>query len=507
LPRFATDRLRKTGAGLPDGGPLVTTARDANRLVLAAVDGRARELGLWPGMPLGQAQAMVPGLSAHPADPGQDVAALRQLTGWCLRYAPLVAVDGTDGIWIDVTGSAHLFGGETRLLRDLLGRFAGQGLTAQAAIAGTPGAARAMARFADAARALGMGSLQPLIIAPGNEVAALAPLPVEALRLPTDVTEDLRRLGFERIGDLTSQPRAPLARRFGALLATRLNQAHGVVFEPITPWLPETLIQAHLAFPEPILTMEALSAAISALTRDVCRTLEQTGQGVRRIDLLFERVDGAIPTLRIGTAHPNRDPSHLSRLLVERLERIDPGLGVEAMNLIVTSAEPLAWVQTQVRLTAARATDRDLAPLVDRLTNRLGSARVYRVRPVETYVPERMAERAEPLATRTRGSPWRSDLSLPIRLLDPPQPIEVMALLPDYPPVAFTWRRVRHRIRHCSGPERIAGEWWRREGEKQALRDYFRVEDEDGRRFWLFRRGDGADSDTGDRCWFLHGFF
>ena len=207
--------------------------------------------------------------------------------------------------------------------------------------------------------------------------------------------------------------------------------------------------------------------------------------------------------LRIGTARPVRDARHLGRMLDERLERIDPGLGVEAMHLIVALADKLGFVQTASTLMAEPSPD--LAPLVDRLANRLGETGVYRVAPVESDVPERSV-RHTPALVRTTGA-WPADLPRPVRLLDPPQPIETMALLPDHPPVAFTWRRVRHLVRHADGPERIAGEWWKRDREWLSVRDYFRVEDEDGRRFWLFRRGNGSDTETGDMRWFLHGFF
>jgi protein ImuB len=327
--------------------------------------------------------------------------------------------------------------------------------------------------------------------------------PIEALRLPPDTLAALRLMGFEQVGPLAAAARAPLVRRFGTALATRLDQATGMVFEPILPVTPVTSIQARLGFVEPLLTPEAFSTVIAALVTQVCTGLEQAGQGARRLDLRFERVDGAVQAIRIGTARPVRDPRHLGRMLDERLERIDPGLGVEAMHLIVAVSDPLGFMQTASALVTNPSPD--LAPLVDRLTNRLGDTGVYRVAPVESDVPERSVYRIQALV-RITGI-WPSDLPRPVRLLDPPQPIEAMALLPDHPPVAFTWRRVRHLVRHADGPERIAGEWWKRDREWFAVRDYFRVEDEYGRRFWLFRRGNGSDTDTGDMCWFLHGFF
>jgi protein ImuB len=282
-----------------------------------------------------------------------------------------------------------------------------------------------------------------------------------------------------------------------------LDQAAGTVFEPIVPVVPSTLIQARLTFVEPLLTADAFSAVIVRLIGMVCGDLQRAGLGARRLDLLFERVDGSIQAIRVGTARPGRDARHLGQMLDERLERADPGLGVEAMRLVVATADPLGCVQTGSSLVETASPD--LAPLMDRLVNRLGQARVFRIAPVESDVPERSVRRV-PALSRVGGG-WPADLPRPVRLLDPPQPIEAMSLLPDHPPVSFTWRRVRHRVRHADGPERIAGEWWKRDREWSSVRDYFRVEDEDGRRFWLFRRGNGSDAETGDMCWFLHGVF
>ena len=466
---------------------MVTAANDGRRQVVASVDAAAAGLGLRAGMPLAQAQALVPGLAIAPAAPAAENEGLRQLAGWCLRYAPLASADPPDGIWIDVTGSTHLHGGETGLLRDLVARFAAYGVTARVAIADTPGAAWGLVRY----------GLAPAM------TEGLDPLPIEALRLSAAICDGLRLMGFDRVGQLVATPRGPLVRRFGAIVATRLDQAFGAVFEPIVPAIPAELIQERLAFMEPLLTAAAFSAVIARLTATVCTTLEHSGQGARRLDLLFERVDGTIATLRVGTARPSRDARHLGRMLDEKLERIDPGLGIEAMRLIVTRADALGHTQTATLSGSPRA---DIGALVDRLSNRLGAERVYRAEPVESDVPERSVRRV-PALQRGGGKSWSPDLPRPVRLLDPPQPVETMALLPDHPPLAFTWRRVRHRVKHADGPERIAGEWWKRDGEMRSVRDYFRVEDEDGRRFWLFRRGDGEDPATGDRRWFLHGFF
>lgn len=461
-------------------------------------------LGLYPGMPLAQAQAEVPGLIIHPAEPEADTEALHRLAAWCLRYTPLVAPDTPDGVWLDVTGCAHLHGGETRLLRDLVARCEARGLAARAAIADTPGAAHAVARHESFSRKAGADRVK--IVPIGAIKSALAPLSIAALRLPPDTLESLRLLGFERVEQLAAVPRAPLTRRFGPLVANRLDQALGTVFEPIVPLVPPDLPQARLTFVEPLLTAEAFAATNATLVRTICAALEKTGHGARRLDLVFHRVDGSVQSLRIGTARPSRDARHLARLLDEKLERIDPGLGIEAMHLIAVLIDRLPHVQTEAMLPGTEDTGTDVSILIDRLENRLGSRRVWRAAPVESYVPERSV-RHVPAVAPPRRAAWPADLPRPVRLLDPPQPVDAMALLPDQPPVAFTWRRVRHRVRRADGPERIAGEWWKRAGEMRSVRDYFRVEDEAGQRFWLFRRGDGDDPATGDLRWFLHGFF
>jgi protein ImuB len=289
------------------------------------------------------------------------------------------------------------------------------------------------------------------------------------------------------------------------LVTTRLDQAFGRLAEAIEPEFPPELVQARLTFVEPLLTAEAFAIVIDRLIATVCSAMERSGHGARRLDLLFERVDGTVQAIRIGTARASRDVRHLARLLRERIERVDPGLGVEAMRLLVPRMDALVPVQAVARLTAADGEEPDIAPLIDRLANRLGPERVYRVAPDDSAVPERSVRQVQ-AQDQTVGT-WPADLPRPVRLLDPPQPVEAMALLPDHPPMAFTWRRVRHRVRRADGPERIAGEWWKRGGETRSVRDYFRVEDEDGHRYWLFRRGDGENGITGDMRWFLHGFF
>ena len=366
-----------------------------------------------------------------------------------------------------------------------------------AAIADTPGTAWAVARY----RATAVTSVPT-----GEAAAALRPLPVAALRLDAETATGLARLGFERVGQLLDAPRAPLALRFGQQLTRRIDQALGRVSEPIEPIVPPDLVAVRLAFPEPLLTPEAFSDVIARLTSLVCVELERRGEGARRLDLIFERIDRTEQAICIGTARPNRRPGHLARLLDEQLERVDPGLGIEAMRLAVPLTEPLNFEQPRTGLIGDENAGADVSVLVDRLVNRLGAPKVYRAAPVESDVPERSVRRIGPLSPPTRAG-WPPALPRPARLLRPPQPVEAIAMLPDHPPAQFVWRRKRHRIRHADGPERIGGEWWASDRERNAVRDYWQVEDEDGRRFWLFRSGDAVDPATGGLRWFLHGFF
>ena len=421
---------------------------------------------------------------------------LNSLALWCLRYAPLVAPDPPDGLWIDITGCAHLFGGEEALCADLLDRLKRRGFAARLGLADTPGAAHALARC----------GTEPFIIAPvGKGPDFLAALPVTALRVPEPVLEALHRLGFETIASVIAAPRAPLMRRFGTILLHRLDQALGRVAESINPILPKTTITERLAFIEPLISVEAFQMVIARLIGTITMTLDKSGLGARRLDLIFERIDGVIQAIRIGTSRPSRTAAHLIRLLAEHLDTVDPGPGVEAMRLAVTLAEPLVQIQSAVWDNDALPAV-DLAALIDRLENRLGENRLYRFALVQSDVPERGMRRIPPLSPPVAQT-WPDTLPRPSRLLSPPQPVLALAPLPDQPPVAFTWRQTRFRVCRADGPERIYGEWWRRDTEACAVRDYFQIEDETGRRFWLFRRGDGVDPATGDLSWFLHGFF
>jgi protein ImuB len=445
-------------------------------------------------MAVTQARALVPGLDIRDSDAEADLAVLTRLALFAARrWTPRAAVSAPDGLFLDLDGVAHLFGGEERLCARIVAFCARAGFTARIAVAGTPGAAHALARF-------GGAGLCP----PGGEAEALAPLPLAALRVDEGVVAAASRLGLSTVGDLLPLPRAPLQRRFGKTLLRRLDQALGRAPEPVEPVVPEEPPSAELRFFEPIATAEAIGEALGLLLRRLIATLGEAGLAARILTLSCERIDGRVERIAIGTSRPTRDERHLLRLLGMKIDRIDPGFGIETMKLVAGRAEPLPPEQLSGGPKPGRGAPGDIAELVDRLAGRLGPRRVYRRSAVESDVPERCVERAGPIAPAASWPKWPR----PVRLLSPPERVDnVVALLPDQPPRRFTWRGRAYRVRAADGPERIHGEWWKRAAEADGVRDYFRVEDEEGARFWLYRRGDGEDPRTGDLAWYLHGVF
>lgn len=477
----------------PPAPPLLTTHKIGNRVEIEAVSPEAAALGLRPAMPLAKARAMFRSLDVADADPEADAAVLNGLALFAARrWTPRAAVSGADGLWLDLDGVAHLFGGEEIMCRRILRFCARAGFAARIAVADTPGAAHALARFGGSTLAFGAAGCE-----------ALAPFPIEALRLQPDVVAAARRLGIETIADLVAMPRAPLQRRFGTTLLPRLDQALGRLAEPFDPIVPEDPPQARLRFAEPIASAEAIEQSLAHLLAELIDTLGKAHLGIRRLAWLCHRIDGEVQRIVIGTARPTRDPVHLSRLIVPKIETIDPGFGIEAMILVAGRCEPLAPQAVEGELGGEQPAP-DLSPLVDRLAGRLGPGRLYRSSMVESDVPERSVRRVGPFAETVGWPEWPR----PVRFLSPAEPVDnVLAELPDHPPRLFRWRGRIHRVRHGDGPERIYGEWWKKSGEADAVRDYFRVEDEEGNRFWLYRRGDSVDPRTGDLSWWLQGAF
>ena len=498
--RLATDRIARQRSA-PDPRPLVVTGKRGNAERLTAIDATAAELGLIPGLALAEARARYPDLAVVAEHPADDRRLLDGIADWCQCYTPLLAVDAPDGLVLDIAGCAHLHGGEESLLADLLARMAGFGFAARAAIASTIGAAFAVARFGPAG-----------IVAPGDERNALASLPIAALRLPEETVTALRRVGLKRIGDILDLPRAPLAARFGDDVLSQLARAIGTVREPLNPLLPVAAYVAEQPFAEPIAREEDVLRVIERLAARLKPMLERRGEGARRVELALFRTDGAVRRIVVATSRPVRDPSDIRALYVERLaslaDALDPGFGFDLARLSVVTAEPCSPEQIGL---GESAEDADLDRLIDRLSARLGARRVMRLIARDSHIPE-IAAAAVPAQAGMADAGWaafrrfRTNVELsprPLRLLAKPEPIEAIATIPDGPPVRFRWRRAVHEVIAADGPERIEGAWWSEEG--GPARDYFRVEDKAGHRFWVFRAG--LYRSTARPQWFLHGTF
>jgi protein ImuB len=475
-------------------GPIVLTAHAGRQVLITAASPSAMALGLMPGMPATQARALVPDLDVRSADPEGDQRFLHELALYAVRrWTPGASVSGDDGLWLDLTGTTHLFGGERRFCERVVRLLARLGYTARIAIAGTPGAAHARARY---------GHAQVDVTPRGGEAQAIARLPLAALRLEAGALAAAKRFGFDRIGDLLSMPRGPLARRLGAAAVERLDQAIGRVAEPLTPVVDVEMRVAERRLLEPILTAEPIAQVVGDVVDDLMRSMREIGHGVRALRLVCQKVDGTDAVLAIGTSSATRDGAHLRRLLSLKLDRIDPGMGIEVVRLEAVRTEPLA--PSPMREMLAERRRGDVATLVDQLAGRVGSAALFKMGAVESDVPERSVERLGALTVPTGWPAWPR----PIRMLPRPEQLhDVLALLPDHAPRRFSWRGDRHNVVAGDGPERIHGEWWVRKAETWAVRDYFKVEDETGERFWIFRRGDGVDGDTGDLSWYMHGLF
>lgn len=479
----------------PWAKPLILIERSGQKDLISAACPVAIKMGVHVGMAAAHARALISDLEVRGAELDADRAFLDRLALHAVgHWTPTASVAGPDGLWLDLTGTTHLFGGEERFCHRLLLFLSRLGFTGAIAIAGTPGAAHALARY---------NGRTVTILDAGQEAQALADLPVAALRLSPAALVSAARFGLERVGDLYPMPRGPLARRFGLETVQRLDQARGLAAEPIIAVMPfeEPSVERRLL--EPIGTPEAIAQVIGDLVEDLVQTLQARGLGLRALVLSCTRVDSDEQRIGLGTARATRDARHLKRMLGLRIERIEPGLGIETMRLRAPRVEHVQPEALDAML-GSEARAADIAQLVDQLSGRVGEEALFRAQAIESDVPERAVNRASPLARPTGWPAWHR----PVRLLARPEPLsQVIALLPDHPPRRFTWRRQQYRVVSGDGPERVHGEWWRRPGELWAVRDYFAVETQGGARFWIFRRGDGVEAPTGDLSWYMHGAF
>jgi len=504
FPFLPTDRLRREGRSPASGGqaeaPLVVVATQRNALRLVACDQRAHVLGLTRGLTLADARARIPALAAVEAEPEADEALLVRLAAFCDRFTPLVALDPPYGLMLDITGCAHLFGGEAALQAAIGGWMRKGGLDFRTTIAGTPEAAHALSRF-------GGGGIMPV----GADEAMLRPLPVAALELRAETVVALSRAGLKTLADLADRPSATLSARFGAELVTRLGRVLGREDARITPLRPPPACVVERHFAEPMLDIESLEAVVARLVAEAARVLELRGEGGRSFEISFFRSDGAVRRLSVGTGRPSRDAAAILRLWRERVDTLadplDPGFGFDAVRLAVPVCEPLNTHQPS--LDGRAVEDEAVADLVDRLVARFGRDRVLRFVAQDTHHPVRAAKAlsaALPASTLAWPAPEPDEPpARPLQLFEPPQPVEAIAEVPDGPPIRFRWRRITHDVARAEGPERIAPEWWR-DGSSEPMRDYYRVEDAQGRRFWLFRIGFYEPEQAPPR-WFLHGLF
>lgn len=511
LRRLSTDRIERR-LSAPGDAPLIVVEPVKGALRIAALNDAAAALGLAPGLPLADAQARYTALQVAQAEPEADRALLAAVADWCDRYTPLVGLDAAgDGLLLDITGCAHLFGGERTMARDMMLRLARQGLHARIGIAGTVGCASAVARFTKGG-----------IVAAGDEAATLAPLPPLALRIAPEIARLLAQTGLRRIADLATRPRAPLAARYGQELLRRLDQALGVEDESITPRLPVPPYVAERRFPDPIGREDDVLGTVAQLAGELCVMMERRGEGARHIQTVLFRADGKVYRIDAGAGQPLRDPERIRRLFLERFavvgDACDPGFGYDMIRLSALVADRMDPVQ---RGLGASDPQTELTHLIDRLGARFGRRRITRPMTQDTHIPE--AAVALVPAHQAQSSPsWNDEQDSltpvrPARMFAAPELIGgVINEVPDGAPVRFTWRDACYHVAIAEGPERIAPEWWRGESNVHP-RDYFRIEAEGGFRAWIFRQDtlrkiiqiedDGSEREVvePETRWFLHG--
>ncbi len=472
--------------------PFVFAAPERNRIVITAANALAEKQGITVGMAAADAKAIVPSLEVVDEIPGQANKLLKALGEWCIRYTPLIAIDLPDGLILDVSGCAHLWGGERAYLGTIIKVLRSKGYDARGAMADTVGTAWAVARFA---------KVKP-IIEPGGQKDALLSLPPVALRLDPLILERLQKLGFYTIRSFIGIGRSILRRRFGQDFLVRLDQALGNEDEPLQLLQPIEPYHERLPCLEPIRTATGIEIAIRKLLENLCRRLESEGKGLRTAVLKCYRVDGEIVEASIGTNSASHHINHLFKLFELKIPTIEPALGIELFTLDAPKVEDVLPGQEVLwSPEGCGLDDVALAELLDKLANKVGASSIRRYLPQEHYWPERSIKPSRTLQEK-RTTAWRTDRPRPSLLLPRPERIDVMVKLPDYPPNFFIYRGKKHNISKADGPERIEREWWLENGEH---RDYYYVEDQEGRRYWLFRSGHYSEEESPQ--WFIHGFF
>jgi protein ImuB len=471
--------------------PFVFAAPTHGRMLITAANILAQTEGVSVGMPVADAKAIVNNLEVFDEKEGRAARLLKALGEWCIRYSPVIAIDGTDGLILDVSGCTHLWGSERDYLKEIVNRFHSKGYDVRAAMADTVGAAWAVSRF---------GKVKP-IIESGGQTEALLNLPPAALRPEPAVLLRLHKLGLNQVRSFINMPRSVLRRRFGEDLLLKLAQALGQQAETIKPLHVTPPYQERLPCMEAIRTATGIEIAIKRLLEGLCIRLQAEGNGLRTAVLKSYRVDGKVEKVEIGTNRATYNTHHLFKLFELKIASITPALGIELFVLDADKIEPVDPVQEALWAGKPGLEDTAVAELLDRLAGKIGTESIHRYLPAEHYWPERSIKLAASIH-ETTDTAWRTDRPRPTQLLTRPEPVEVTAPIPDYPPMLFIYKGKRHKISKADGPERIEREWWLDTGEH---RDYYHVEDEDGQRYWIFRSGHYAGGQANQ--WFLHGFF
>ena len=473
------------------GVPIVMASPDHGRLVITESNLIAHAQGIERGMVVADARAIVPLLQVVQERPGLREKLLKGIADWCIRYTPVVSVDPTGGIFLDVTGCTHLWGGEQAYLTDICNRLNHLGYTVQGALADTIGAAWGLARYRK----------DFPIIPPGEQAAALIPLPPAALRLEADLIHSFHKLGFREIGDLINISKKTLRRRFGQGFIKQLEYALGHIEEFIFPVQQVESFQERLPCLDPIASAAGIQIALERLLDALCNRLLKEQKGLREAKLIAYRIDGKIEEVSIATTRPSNSVKHLFKLFETKLPSIEPALGIELFLIEAKGVEDVTSTQETIWQKSSSLNDSSLSELLDRIANRIGESSIHRFIPDEHHWPERSVVQCKDLHATT-VSAWKLDRPRPVSLLQKPELVEVTAPIPDYPPMNFRYRGKIHKIRKADGPERIEPEWWIQTGQH---RDYYVVEDEEGSRYWLFRLGHYDASKSYQ--WFIHGFF
>lgn len=469
----------------------ILSITDHGRMVVTEANAVALAQGIHSGMVVADARALFPGLQVLDEPPGLSEKLLSGMAAFCIRFTPIAVVDAPGGIILDVTGCTHLWGGDRPYLTDIYKRFQARGYDARLAMADTIGAAWAICRY---------GKNEKIIL-PGAHVMALRSLPPEALRLQQDVTERLYKLGLRNVGQLMEMPAASLRRRLGEDSMQRLRQAIGEEAEYIQPVVPVPDYQERLPCLEPIVTAAGIELALQQLLTLMCNRLQREQKGLRQVSLKCYRIEGMTEEVMIQTNRPSHHAEHLFKLLALKLPSIEPGLGIELFVLEALGVEEHIARQEWLWQTTGGLQDLRISELSDRIAVRIGAGNINRYLPDEHYWPERSVKKAKSLNETTEAL-WQTHKPRPLQLLPKPESITVSAPVPDYPPMSFRYKTILHEVARADGLERIEPEWWLQQGEH---RDYYIVEDKEGRRYWIFRLGhyDAAQNNQ----WFLHGFF